>query len=1219
MRDAKLSRSMRLALLIFATLIASISVFSQANTGRILGSVADQTGGAISGATVTVTDTERGTTRTLTTDESGAYNAPSLIPGTYTVRAEYKGFRSTERQNIVLEVGKEARIDLELQPGEQTEKITVTEALPLVETTNAVLGGTLQPGTIADLPLNGRNFMKLLDLRPGVTTYIGGGAWTQSTNGLRPEHNVYILDGITGMEPLGGQSTINSVSLAGDAASLLPIDTIQEFNVQQNPKAEFGWKPGSITNIALKSGTNAWHGTANAFGRTDKLDARNPFLTGINADGSTQKQRIGLEEFGATFGGPVKKDKAFFFLAYEGQRYNVGNPNAFTFPTLTPGAGAKNSLVDACLVDKTAGTLSATSLKVSGLDANCARTTGYSIFDLDPNSFLRDTTSPASSVNVSASLDTNYSVDDGLAKFDFQLNQKNNLNAKYFIGGHRGSVVNSQTITQPFWRPDDQAYTQFAGAQWNFTPTSALVNTFRFGFNNFYQRFLTADCPGASGAPDYGINLINNSPNCGFTNITMTGFSGSIGCCSSFPKFYGPDHIYEIVDSVSLLHGRHSFKTGGEVRLSIIGHGGTFNRGRGQVTFDDLQSFLAGNLGTNNGQVFLGDPRRHVTGQAYAAFFQDDWRVTQRLIVNLGLRYEYQTPIKEANNLLANWDPTAGFLQLGVNTSRMWNADKNNFAPRLGFAWDIGGNGKTVLRGGGTVIYVTPTWWEFLSQQNQNDPVTGLGTNPTGFQVCTPTVASGNCVAGPGTIAASGLSLSPAQVNWNQSPALYAGNIYPASSDTSQLKCGTDKLCTAQATNQNLRSAYVMQWSLGIQRSITNNLSLSLDYVGNRADKLLGLEYTNTPRIGAGWTGATGTAPGAGGSGQLGTCFAVFNGTKTSLGTACSPSVAGGSAIQLARPYAGTFPYLSYIYTVSNPFVSDYNGMQVALTQRNMHGLTYTLGYTWSHALDQATGERGGPSGNPFNQRLEYSNSEFDIRQRFTGTVTYALPGRNGLGQMLEGWKVTSIVALQSALPWGVLGSRGSDPSGTGEFADRWNFYGNVDDFSALGTQTVPFVAGNIKNAGGFIVPNPALPAACVSAASALDKAANNKNGTAALYRWGCFVQGSTIMVPPALGTIGNMTRDMFRGNHFYNWDASVIKDWRFTERFAGEFRFEVFNLLNTTHFGNPQFNGPGGNTPFSTPAAFGASSATPDVSNNNPALGSGGPREFQLGFRLSF
>jgi len=428
--------------------------------------------------------------------------------------------------------------------------------------------------------------------------------------------------------------------------------------------------------------------------------------------------------------------------------------------------------------------------------------------------------------------------------------------------------------------------------------------------------------------------------------------------------------------------------------------------------------------------------------------------------------------IAEANNLLANWTPTDGFLQLGVNTKRMWNADKNNFAPRLGFAWDIAGNGKTVVRGGGTVIYVTPTWWEFLSQQNQNDPVTGLGTNPSGFQICTPTVASGNCAPGPGTIAASGLSLSPAQVNWNQSAALYRGNIYPASSDTTQLKCGTDKLCTAQATNENLRSAYVMQWSLGIQRSITNNLSLSLDYVGNRADKLLGLEYTNTPQIGAGWTGTTGATPGLGGSGQLGTCFAVFNGTKKALGTACSPGVAGGSAIQLARPYAAQYPYLSYIYTVSNPFVSDYHGMQIALTQRNMHGLAYTIGYTWSHALDQSTGGRGGPSGSPFNQRLEYSSSEFDIRQRFTATVTYALPGRKGFGQTLEGWKVTSIVARQTALPWGVLGSRGSDPSGTGEFQDRWNFYGNVDDFSALGSQSVPFFSGNIKNAGGFVVPN---------------------------------------------------------------------------------------------------------------------------------------------------
>ncbi len=242
-----------------AVLLVSLSAFSQANSGRILGSISDQTGGAIAGATVSVRDVERGTTRTLTTDEAGAYNAPNLVPGSYTVKVEFQGFRTVERQNIVLEVGKEVRVDLSLQPGDQAQTITVTEAVPLVETTNATLGGTLSNAAIEDMPLNGRNFMNLLQLRPGVTIYPGGGAWTQSTNGMRPEHNVYILDGITAMEPFSAQSTVNGVGLSGDVATLLPIDAIQEFQTQQNPKAEYGFKPGSITNIGLKSGTNSLH------------------------------------------------------------------------------------------------------------------------------------------------------------------------------------------------------------------------------------------------------------------------------------------------------------------------------------------------------------------------------------------------------------------------------------------------------------------------------------------------------------------------------------------------------------------------------------------------------------------------------------------------------------------------------------------------------------------------------------------------------------------------------------------------------------------------------------------------------------------------------------------------------------------------------------------------------------------------------------------------
>ena len=267
----------RFACVCVALLLVSVSAYSQgSSTGRILGAITDQSGGAIAGATVTVIDTQRGITRMLTTNDAGEYNAPDLTPGTYSVKAEFRGFQATERQNIGIEVGNEYRIDLSLQPGEQTQTITVTEALPLVETTSAVLGGTISNLMIGDLPVEGRNFTKLLELRPGVYLSPGSGKWSQTSNGMRDEHNVYIVDGIDTIEGFSSQSVVNATGIFGDATSILPIDTIQEFNTQQDPKAEYGWKPGAIVNVGLRSGTNSLHGTAYAFGRTGALDARTP-------------------------------------------------------------------------------------------------------------------------------------------------------------------------------------------------------------------------------------------------------------------------------------------------------------------------------------------------------------------------------------------------------------------------------------------------------------------------------------------------------------------------------------------------------------------------------------------------------------------------------------------------------------------------------------------------------------------------------------------------------------------------------------------------------------------------------------------------------------------------------------------------------------------------------------------------------------------------------
>jgi hypothetical protein len=422
-------KAVRVLAICCAVLLICIPAFSQgSSTGRILGAITDQTGGTMAGATVTVTDTQRGTSRILTTNDAGEYNAPELIPGTYTVKAEYRGFKATERQNIGIEVGGEYRVDLTLQPGEQTQTVTVTEELPLVETTSSVLGGTISNQLIGDLPVQGRNFTKLLELRPGVYLAPGSGKWSQSSNGMRREHNVYILNGIDTIEGFSSQSVVNATGVFGDSTSILPIDAIQEFNTQEVPKAEYGWKPGAIVNVGLRSGTNSLHGTAYAFGRTSGLDARNPFLTP-----DKPKQYTAIKDFGATAGGPLVKDKLFYLFGYEGQRNSIGSPSASLvlptraslFPTQTSTKAIASSVLDACNAGVTATqTPSDLSLKIAGLTYNPAAAYG-SRCAADPSNtgVFQD----GIALTYSADPVGNNVQDNGLAKIDWHLNDKHTI------------------------------------------------------------------------------------------------------------------------------------------------------------------------------------------------------------------------------------------------------------------------------------------------------------------------------------------------------------------------------------------------------------------------------------------------------------------------------------------------------------------------------------------------------------------------------------------------------------------------------------------------------------------------------------------------------------------------------------------------------------------------------------------------------------------------
>src|SRR5438105_2789494 len=331
--------------MIVGLFLICLPLFSQGNLGRILGTVTDQTGAVMGGTIVTVLDVARGLSRTLTTDEVGEYNAPNLTPGTYTVRVEFPGFRTVESANILVEVGKEVRVDLSMQPGDQAEKITVSEAVPLVETSNAVLGGTLSHDMIIDLPLNGRNYQNLLMLKPGTIVNPGGNE-RQSTNGLRGTDNVYLVDGLANDEIYTGLSMLNAPTFAGAVGVILPVGSIQVINTSAHYKAALCLKLGDAGSVSGQSGTTPISGSAFAFGRGTGLTAKNYFNTPVYGGCLTPVNNqcpptpISLEQWGATLGGPIKKDKLFWFAAYEQQLYTVGQALANTTPITCAGGSS---------------------------------------------------------------------------------------------------------------------------------------------------------------------------------------------------------------------------------------------------------------------------------------------------------------------------------------------------------------------------------------------------------------------------------------------------------------------------------------------------------------------------------------------------------------------------------------------------------------------------------------------------------------------------------------------------------------------------------------------------------------------------------------------------------------------------------------------------------------------------------------------------------------
>ncbi len=1190
-----------LLLATFTLTVFAVSAYAQSTAGRVLGTLTDQSGAAVAAGSVTVTDVQRGTARTVTTDESGNYAVPDLQPGTYKIHAEARGFKAAERPSVQVEVASDVRADFALQPGQINEVVTITEEVPLVNTTSATLGGTLSNKEINDLPLNGRNYENLLQLRPGVMRYPGGGFSTTSSNGLRAEDNSYFIEGLFNSEPYSGQAIINGAGIAGDSATILPIDSIQEFNLQQNPPAEYGWKPGSVVNVGLKSGTNSLHGTAFMFGRDGAMDARNFF----NMAPAPKLTRT-LEQFGGSLGGAIVKDKAFFFGSYEGQRYNVGNsfggvtsPSMAAIPlasgaSVNCGSSALASQDCADSIPNAIADLQAQGVPISQASLNIAgcALSGGSVTCNGSGFPLNN----SQGTDISNGFNNNVHVDNLVAKLDFHVNDRHSISGMYFFGNNSGTVEDFPELQQK-WLSKIHTRAQVVGGSWIWTPGSRWVNELRFGYNRLYQPTLPGDLN--TSASSYGLNtgvsgaFTGGLPRIGFGGYFFPGLGGF-----KWPKFQGPDSITQFTDHISYTAGKHSIKIGVELHYNNV-RNAAYGNSRGSITFlggvatatsPQLEDFFAGLPFKSS--VEVGNPTLQLHNWAYAGFFQDDFRATKNLTLNFGLRYEYSTVPQEAHNLLGNFDPNVGLVQVGHQISSLYNPDHKNFGPRAGFAWDILGNGRTVLRGGGGLIYETVNWQSFIAFNNAFGP----GSVPTGAPIDAAGTTSGGTIT-TGNVTVKNF-LNP--IPWD-SPT---SSLYGASA----INCN-DSPCPVMTVARNLTTPYVWDWTLNLQHAITQNLSLEVAYVGNHGANLTGIRDINQAPVGSGWPAA-----------NIAACTAAL----TPSGQYDTVNNAACQVAPEVGPYATKFPYLANIFQMANVYRSNYNGLQVTVNARNFHGLSMVSGYTYGHASDDvgANWDFGYGSGlpqNSYNVGAEYANSDFDIRHRLTLSLTYAIPSRKGFGQMMEGWEINSITTLESPQHWGPI-DMGTDAAGTGALPVsppatqpiRWSFYGKTSDFKSQNGAGISYFGGNNSPS------DPSANSACNAKALALDGGSPGA-ATESLAFFGCYAQGSSIMIPPPLGHFGNMGRNMFPDTGFRNFDFSLAKNFHFGEINRLQFRAEFFNIFNHPNFANPYGgqNGFGLNDPSVQP--FGCGCATPDVAAANPAVGSGGPRSIQLGAKFIF
>ena len=1083
-------------------------------TGLIIGKVRDASGAVIPGAEVHAINQATGERWQAITEQNGNFSLLLLPPGLYEIKVTAKGFKICVSNDVPVKITETSKLDLVLAVGDRVETIVVEDSPPLLQTDGPQLGRVVDSDSVVSLPLASRNFTQLLTLSPGTATYlpdstaVGRNTQAISVNGARVTQNYFQINGV------------DATTMGTNGVILVAVpapETIEEFKVQTSLyDASFGRSGGANIQLVTKGGSNALHGDAYEYFRNEALDANNPFLNAAGLGRPLLRRNV----FGGVLGGPVRKERVFFFVSYQGSRER----NA---------ASIINSISSNVLIaqgltnDRSAATLEKT-FNVSNIDpASLALLNAK----LPTGQFVIPT--PQAKGLFSGSSSSNFQEDQFNTNVDFQISSRNSLAVKFFFAN------TSQFLALPSFRgtgPNvpgygtDQTFNNRLVALQDihfFSPT--LANEVRLGYafnsNNTIPEEPVTDSeigisrPNANELP--GLSLIRIAPTAGGVIVgTPTNITPATPAVTT------------LADALSILRGNHTLRTGFEIRYNEVNFTAQ-NFTRGQIDFADFHSFLTGTTQVTT----FGDGLNERSQRAwdYGFFFQDDWKIGPRLTLNWGLRYELDLPVYDTRGRLTTFDPSlyvprlqvqkgspigppvGGFVQAGnvipsydlpdvPNVSKyvVRSIDPNNLAPRIGFSYSPFRLNRSVIRGG-YGIYYSPATFAYASASAQLPPMFVLGVR-TGAPFDTPFFPV------------------PAQ---NQFPTFVPG-----------------VLLAGPAFDRGLRTPFVHQYNLSVQYEILNGLLLETAYVGARGQKLFRQIAINQSQL------ATPQNP-------------VTNVVTGQVFESNSPNDA-----QLRAPLQGVS--INGFSMNESTADSSYDSLQMSLIERLSHGLQFLAAYTFAKSIDNASGLGGGPGiaglvntgavndtsqilGNQNSPRANRGLSDFDRAHRFVFSFLWDLPkpefaSRSKFYRLaIWNWETSGILTAMSGLPTDIV------DTGAGSLYGLANGANPLARPSLVNGMSCQDALRNVPN--GYFFTSDVFARPQVAAGQSIP----SSDGAA------------TASAP---GTdIGNVGRNCLRGPRQVDVDLSVAKVFPFAESRSFEFRADFFNLLNHVNFANPISN----------------------------------------------